>query len=274
MTYVPGLPDPSDTGGLASFDELQSLGVSANLADIEVPWERKIVKRTRPAVAMGPGAERAAPGEGYAEYPELQKTKYTDAINWLYDTYANRNDEFSTVQLHIAAAGFMGKSPNYTSGTPDELTRNAWDEILQIAMASDKTPFEILDEAIERQGGLDEALAKKNLSAAGRIRPDISLTHPDDIKQMAREISRKTLGKGWGEEELNRFVASYQAQERAAGAAAQESGAIITAPPSLEASVEAEARRRNPVAAEATDWDNAAQMMMQAFKILGGGNAS
>lgn len=251
---------------MTSFDDLQSLDVSANMADLQVPWERVDTPGQKSLGARG--TEVVTTGT----YKQLKKTKYTDAVNWLYDKYANDNDSFSQVQLGMAAAGFMGKNPNFTPGTPDDPTRNSWNEILQIALASDKTPMEIIDEAIERNGGMDAALKKHNVSGGGRAKPDIQLTHPDDIRMTAKEVSRKVLGKGWDQRQLDAFVASYQAQEAASQGAAQGEGVTYTQPASLQAAAEAQARKQNPVAAGATDWDNAAQMIMKAFDVLGGGN--
>lgn len=257
--YTPatGVGDPSDTGSMADYDQLQATDTSYNDVNIPIPWRRTTNKYGE-----------TNPGQGAMGY-ETETHSYFEATNWLYDQYATDNEGFSKVQLQLAAAGFMGKNPNYTPGTPDDPTQASWSEVLKIAAASDKTPFEILDEAIERKGGMDAALKKANVAQ----KPDIPLTHPDDIRQVAREMSRKTLGKGWNEKQLNAFVASYQAQEAAAGNIKQGSGVTYTRPPSMEAAAEAEARRQNPVEAGATDWDNAAQMIMKAFSVLGGGSA-
>lgn len=267
MSYV---PDYGDAGGDVDFGMLRATGVNELDANIEVPWER-----TTPTPVMADTKEGEILAYPHRNIPgsELKKETYTRATNWLYDQYANVNDNFTNLQHKMAAAGFMGKNPNYTQGTPDSLTQGAWDEILKIAVASDKTPQEIINEAIERDGGLEAASKKHNISGTGQAKADIRLTHPDDIKQMAREMSRKTLGKGWNEQQLSAFVASYQAQERAEGQAAQGSGATVTNAPSIGAAAEAQARRQNPTAAGATDWDNAAQMMMQAFRVLGGGGS-
>lgn len=257
--YNPGaMPDADDAGDMSTWT---ATGVSSMEAMIQVPW-----KRTK-----NPRGE-TNPGQGPMEY-ETEHLAFDQATNWLYDQYANNNELFSRTQLSMAAAGFMGKNPNYTPGTPDIPTQNSWSEILKIAAAADKTPGEVLEEAIERAGGMDAALKKHNISGTGTVKPDIRVTHPDDIMMTAKEVSRRVLGKGWDDAQLRNFVAAYQAQETAEGAAAQSSGARYTAAPSVEAGVEAAARRQNPVAAGATDWDNAAQMIMKAFSALSGGGS-
>jgi len=263
--YTPGsIPDASDST-MTSFDQLTAQGISYNEAAIQVPWER----------VDAPGQKMLGGREGEvvqtAGFKKLNKVGYYDANNWLFDRYANDNPQFSNMQQKLAAAGFMGKNPNFTQGTPDTLTQGAWQEVLKIASASDKTPFEIIDDAIERQGGFDEALKKHNVGRNGQVVPDISLMHPDDIKMTAKAVSRQVLGIGWDDAQLDRFVASFQAQQKAAQAAAQGSGATYTDAPSVQAAAAEAARNQNPVAAEATDWDNAANMMQEAFKMLSGG---
>lgn len=267
--YTAGVPDSSDTDstaaaspGFASFDELSQFGVSPNLATVPINFARRKVKVPEGVPAL-PGGQVKGP----FEYEETDKLEYEQAVRYLY---GKTPEAVGDLQLGMAAAGFYGKNPYFTPKAPDKETNTAWNEVLQIAMRTGKTPDEIISEGIEANGGMEEALKKHNMSGAGTL-ADVPLTNPDDLRMVAKEVSRKVLGRGWDEKALNAFVQTYQAQETAAKQAAQASGATYTQPASIEAAAEAEARRSNPVAAEATDWDNAAQMLIKAFDTLGGG---
>lgn len=265
--YGASVPDPTDTTpadatstGFGSFDELSQFGVPPALAQLQVRWggTRDIAK-----VPSAGFATPMIPGRA-----EPVTHTYQKAVESLYK---QTPDQIGDLQLQLVAGGFMGKNPTFVEKAPDKKTRDTWDEILKIAMRSDKTPFEVIQGGIDANGGLEEGLKRHAPGGTTAQKPDIPLTHPDDIRMVAKAASQKVLGKGWDKAKLDAFVQTYQAMEKGEGAAKQGSGAVVTNAPSMEASAEAEARRSNPVAAGATDWDHAASMMMDAFKTLGGG---
>lgn len=272
--YQPGVPDPTDTSsadnasvptGVVNFDDLTQFGVSPNIANIPVPFRRVAPKPMMMDVA--PGVEAPAiPGRNIPG-SDIENLSYEDAVRYLY---GKDPDSLQELQLAMAAGGFYGTKPNFIDKTPDTSTRKSWDQVLQISMRTGKTPEEVIQGAVDANGGLEGGLKKHGLSSSGST-ADIPVTHPDDIRMVAKEMSRKILGKGWNDAQLEKFVQSYQSMEQAEGTAAQAQGARYTKAPSVQAAVEEEARRQNPAAAGATDWDNAAQTIMKAFHTLGGG---
>jgi hypothetical protein len=268
-----GVPDPADTGSStdasgalapgANYDDLSMLGVPSSLQNIEIPWG------TQP-VAKVPSAGFATPMIPAHEGP--RKYTYENAVRYLYGEATNNPSNFSQIQLTMAAGGFMGKTPAINPGTPDDETRNAWNEVLRVSMRTGKTPDEVMQDALDANGGLDKGLAARGLGPnAAKSAQDIGLTHPDDIRAVAKKVSMQVLGKGWDAKKLDSFVQSYQAMESAQGQAAQGKGATVTQAPSMESAAESAARASDPVAAGGTDWDNAAKMMLEGFKQLGGG---
>jgi hypothetical protein len=267
-SYNTGVPDPTDTStadpsALSNFDQLTSddssqYGVSPAIANIPVPWARV------PAMADSPdGGEVPA----YPSRQTLQTQTYQDSMRGLY---ALKGEQVGNLQQRMLAAGFMGRNPDYVANAQDTKTHDTWDKILKQAMRSGRTPDEILTDAINANGGLEAGLKRFGGPAPGTL-SDIHLTHPDDIRMVAKQVSTKTLGRGWSNEQLDHFVKTYQAMQSQAGRAAQGSGATVTNAPDIGAAAEAEARRQDPTAAGATDADNIMQMVMQSFKTLGGG---
>lgn len=276
-TYQPGVPDPTDTTSdtapvgstLTDFDDLTMFGVSPNLANLQVLWKRGT---KTPIMADTPGGEvPALKSDATGVHPRIEDSNEFQTFERLSQSlYRDLGpDQIGDLQLRMIAGGFYGKNPDYIAKSPDKKTYGVWQDVLKQAMRSGKTPDEVLDEAIQANGGLEEGLSRFGVSRQGTL-ADIPLTHPDDIRMVAKEVSRRVLGKGWGEDQLAKFVQSYQSMETQEGRAAQGSGATVQKAPSLEGAVEAEARRQNPVAAGATDWDGAAQMMLKAFQTLGG----
>ena len=252
------------TAGLPSFDQLTLSGVSPNVAEYPVPMSRIRKKIGAPEPWSGAMAE--------TDEMVLDTLTYQQAVM----SFAKQDPATMTEkQLDLAAAGFMGKNPNVVFQAYDTVTDNAWKEVLKAAALSGRPVDEIIEEAIEENGGREEGLKKHGISRDGVIadKNAIRLTHPDDIRMTAAEVSRKVLGMSWSKEQLDSFVRTYQAQETAEGQASAGDGAY-TAAASMEAAAAAQARRSNPAQAGATDWVNAGNMLIEAFKTLGGGGAA
>lgn len=266
-SYNTSVPDPTDTStadpsALSNFDQLTSddssqYGVSPAIANIPVPWSR--------SQAMADSTS----GKEVPAYPArdaVQTQTYQDSMRALYGL---KGEQVGSLQQRMLAAGFMGRNPDYVANAPDTKTHDTWDKILKQAMRSGRTPDEILTDAVNANGGLEAGLKKFGGPQPGTV-ADIHLTHPDDIRMVAKQVSTKTLGRGWSNEQLDHFVQTYQAMQTQAGQAARGSGATVVNAPDIGAAAEAEARRQDPTAAGAADADNIMQMVMQGFKTLGG----
>lgn len=258
-----GVPDPADTGsstdafstsaGFSDFDELTQFGVSPALSAIPVPFAW-VDEDT-------PGGEKSVKAR------VLQTQPYQDAVRSLYGRDA---ESTMTLQQQLQAGGFFGKNPYYIPGQPDpKYTAPVWKNVITQAMREQKTPQEIIDAAIEANGGLDAGIKAHPYSGtgAGAVQ-QTPLMHPDDIRQVAKEISVKVLGRGWNNKQLDSFVQTYQSMQSAAGNAV---GTYQNAP-SVEAAATTAAERSDPGMAQATKGEGVMDMVLKSFSNLGGGS--
>ena len=288
MPYDPlydtnAVPSPSDTGttnadttssgitsAVSSFDEFTQFGISPNMENMQVPFT---LKHIGPWGENIPGQTEGDASEAAGNYVVQRDPKsYLDATRFLAGINTAAPDQFKQIQLSLVAGGFAGKNPNIIPGAYDATTRKAWNEVLLEAMRTGKTPDEIMSGAVDANGGLDAGLSRFGMGS-NAVSP-IRLTHPDDIRAVAKQVSMKVLGKSWNSDQIEQFVKTYQGMETGEGQAARgQVGGSYTAAPSLDAEVEAQARRQNPAAAGATDWDNAFQGITKAIKTLSSGGA-
>jgi hypothetical protein len=236
---------------------LSQYGVSPALAKIPVPFYKA------PAMMdVSPGVEAPVPGGRV----DIQTVDYQDAIKSLYGQTA---ESLTDLQTKMQAGGFFGKTPYYIPGQPDpKYTAPVWKNIITQAMRQNKTPGDIIQEAIDAGGGLEAGLKKNPFSGGpGDSVQQVPLMHPDDIRQVAKEISVKVLGRGWNNAQLDHFVKTYQSMQSAAGNAT----GTYTNAPSVAAAAEVEAQRSDPGMAAATQGAGVMDMVLNSFKTLGGG---
>lgn len=272
-----GVPDSEDTGGssstnagapFGSFDDLNEYGVSPSIADQKIIWKKNPPKPVMATDAKTgkevQGMTSDASGVRKLETNMNEELSYAESVRYLYGI---DSEKVGDLQLRLAAGGWFGKNPNFVPRTPDSKTRTVWDNVLKTSMRTNKTPDEIIQESIDAEGGLEEGLKKHNVDGSAATQPkSVLVTHPDDIRRIAKEISTKTLGRGWNNEQLDKFVTAYQAMDRASG----EAEGTRAAAPSVEAAAEAAARRDNPLQAQAMDANNVMSMVIKSFGILGG----
>jgi hypothetical protein len=286
--------DPSDTtdtseagtapAGFGSFDDLSQFGVPPALANIPVPWgvgqdasaAAKTPTTTLKTGVLGtvfqgvnlPTSSAGQPQQIVTGGKVYDTQSYDQAIRAIYSPDLTASD-LASLQNAMAAGGFMGKNPYFIPGQPDtKYTIPTWINIVKQAMRQGISPQDILQQGVDAQGGLEAGLAKFAPNTTGSV-ANINLTHPDDIRMVAKQTSMKVLGQGWNSQQLDQFVKTYQAMQVQDQSVPSGTGAVTTNAPSLQAAAEEEARRSNPVAAGATDWDNAAQQMLRVFQMLG-----
>lgn len=272
--YQGGVPDPADTSAPAgseptfgSYDDLNEYGVAPALADFTIIWERRapepMMTSGKEPGSLVPAMESDATGtRPRMKDMNVQRT-YAESVRALYGL---QPEQLGQLQLRLAAGGFFGENPSYVPNVPERKTFSVWDNVLKTAMRTGKTPDEVIDEAVEANGGLDEGLKKRGIGDSLNKPKSVLVTHPDDIRRIAKEISTKTLGRGWNNEQLDKFVQAYQAMDQASG----EAEGTRAAPPSVEAAAEAAARRDNPLQAQAMDANNVMAMVIKSFANLGG----
>jgi len=225
--------------------------------------------------------------EGWSSgYGPEEEQDETDTVgNFKKEYYRKPPGELGQLKRRLWEAGMYDASVNWEDirqNDYDDDTRDAWGRALGRAAAFYDAGRKLtVDEVIEmaRQDAMteEERLSGKRSTTSGppRDRLSVRLTHPDDIKTEAMKVSAKILGRGWSEDQLNRFVATFQSMERAAQAqqygATGEAGGTYTAAPDMATAAENEARRQDPVAAGATDYVGAYNMILEAFQTLGAG---
>ena len=239
-------------------------------------------RKTKKIRVEGKGWIDAPPGD---VTPGLQtmdeETAETDTVrNARKSLYRKPPGELRDLQRRLWEGGFYDTSLSWEDIRQNDYdmdTEQAWDRAIKRAAAfydadRELTVDEVIDMARLNQSEAEKA-GKGRSGGAGRAPLTVQLTHPEDIRTAAMKISRNTLGRGWSEDQISRFVATYQSMERAAQTSqygAAQGGGTTTREMSLESAVEAEARKGDPVAAGATDMVGAYDMILKAFQTLGG----
>ncbi len=197
------------------------------------------------------------------------------------DFFRKNPGELPSLQRRLWEAGFYDGSVDWEDipqGDYDDDTKKAWERAIGRAAAFyDAGKKLTLDEVIEmsrrqRAGLLGEDGAGGRGSGRTRAPLSVRVSHPEDIRTVAMQVSTKILGRGWGEDELNRFVNTYQSMERAAQTGAYNAeirGGTSTAAPDVATAAASAARASNPVAAEATDVVGAYSLLLEAMGSLG-----
>jgi hypothetical protein len=248
-------------------------GVDTSAADLfDIPQQVSVIPvMLKRRVGEAPTALDVRGAETYT--PEVTKPFGTV----MRDLYSLSAHPIVGLQNRLFSGGFYGKKADYADGVADETTYSAYAKAVTRAARAGKTIDEVLDEAkasIDAAGGLEEA-GYKRVGEGGERQPlVVELAHPDDIRSTAKQTSAKVLGRGFSEGELDAFVRTYQsmqAESQRAAYGAGETGGTVTRAPSVEAGVEAEARRLHPVEAGATDMAGAFDMILAAVQSLGGG---
>lgn len=158
-----------------------------------------------------------------------------------------------TLQQALVQAGYLDKN-SVIYGSPDQKTVKAFEQLLTTANLSGSS----------WQSALSARLAAASQQAPqGTKTPPltIALSNPEDIKKVANSTAKTLLGNELPEADLNNFVASYQAQERAAQTAAYYQqyspgqgygpGGETTAAPSEEAAAADYVKSTNPAGYQA-----------------------
>jgi hypothetical protein len=290
----PATPQPAlspDTNQLAAQYGLDPTMIGTGLDDDEDSM--KVFKRTIKK-AGSPGRMNMTGGllglnlqDPWLEGEDGGESDETDTVgNYKKDYYRKAPGELGPLKRRLWEGGFYDASISWEDvrqNDYDEETNQAWARAVKRAAAfydagKKLTVDEVIDMAAANMSDEEKASGKRSGSGQGRPGLSVELTHPDDIKTTAMKVSARTLGKGWSDDQLNRFVATFQAMERSQQAnqyaATGQGGGTYTGAPNMEAQIEKEARRQDPVAAGATDYVNAYSMIIKAFQSLGSGAGS
>ena len=178
---------------------------------------------------------------------------YYDGAQW-GDTPGFPNDVNGVIQLQqmLIRAGYLN---------PRAVIVGQWDSTSAAAYA------QLLGSA--NQAGVDwqTALARSlstadqttALSGSARGPLQVQLANPDDLKNVAQNVAQTLQGGNLSEEDLNRFVTSYQSMQSGTQTQAYNTGltgGTVTAPPTAAVAAETQIRAEHPDQVAVTAFGN------------------
>lgn len=189
--------------------------------------------------AQVPNPDQFGPG-----VPLPIPARYFDGDEWQPATLAP--EKIAALQRGLATAGLIGATQKFRLGLWDEVTRNAYRDLLAYANSrgtDDTTALHEYAAAPRPEGALPEPLVKK-------------IPNPADLRATFDTVAKATLGRQADSVDRDAMVAAYQAAVASAQQQAYDldaAGGTIEEPPSAEVFAKEELRRRNPAEAGAHD---------------------
>lgn len=160
------------------------------------------------------------------------------------------------LQNQLVNAGILQK--DYRSGVWDEATQEAFGSLLALANQSGNDwETELVNYAKSQPMEWDAKTGTMKRKAPGggtlaqRQKLVINHTNPNDLSLLANETAQKRLGRKLSQDELQKFVTSYQSMEgeyQRAADAASEAGGTVTAPMQADTAADLAAQNADPVA--------------------------
>jgi hypothetical protein len=176
-------------------------------------------------------------------------------------------DDIIDLQESLVAAGLMERG-DYTVGVWDNESTQAYEHLLSEANASgddETTAMTRRIQSVQVNGAPGAAKAPKRQPLV------VTLTNPEDLRAVAKRVSTELYGGRLPDEELDRFVANYQASEanyQQAGYAMDETGGTLTKPADPESVLENQIKTEHPNEYMATQFG--AKMDQVIAKFTGG----
>lgn len=208
----PTTTPPGDTSGIVST-ATAAIAAAAGASTQPVtyaPGQRLIVENGKWKVYTGEGLVDATgkviTRDGQPFYYDVDNEP---GVVWSSLTPRSRN----SLMDKLAAAGFM--SENSIGDYSSEMTA-----IAQWLQASNYS-------GLEKNNFLSSRLAGESVvNRGGGSAPTYRVSNPDELKIIAKKVSQQTLGRELNDEDVDRFVKAYQAQEIAGQK--QPSGGVVT----------------------------------------------
>lgn len=176
------------------------------------------------------------------------------------DALKNYQQELFDAGLYPASY-YRAKNPaKLNLGVVDDVDAKAWKDI---ALAAARTGRPVTDLLAERKAAYAERggvfAAKKEEAASGQAPFSATVANPLTLTEVAQKAAEATLGRGFSQGELNRFVKSYQSLQVNAQRSEYDtaiSGGTATAAPDPTALAAQQARQSAPTEAYANDLMN------------------
>jgi len=199
-------------------------------------------------------SQRSATSSLQSTYPQFQPFGVQLAQPYKTGTALDQLSGFGpediyALQLRLHQAGMLD---NFIPNVLDKATRKAFTELLATANASRQDWATTLDQ-ISTVGGMSGS------GGATRGPLQVELTNPDDLKNIAQNVAQTLYGGNLPEEDLNRFVASYQSMQSGTKTQAYNTaltGGTVTAPPTAAVAAETQIRAEHPDQVAVTAFGN------------------
>lgn len=190
-------------------------GIDGERAVLPVLWERRAVQQPGKSFEFRPGN----PDAGLHGGPGVMGSDVTKSyLQSLQSFYAFSGDQLKNVQTAMWGLGLLPSNwnPGMLGNNNDKDSADAWKTVVQLAMQSEKTIWEVLQggmspEALSGRGGPGRGGGR----GAGARRAPLSIrySNPEDLKEAARQTALDTIGYVPGDEFLGDFVKLYQGLE-------------------------------------------------------------
>lgn len=177
------------------------------------------------------------------------------------------SDDLKNYQQELFEAGlypdsyYRAKNPTKLNlGVVDDVDAKAWKDVALLAARTGRPVMDILAErkaTYAARGGVVSGKGKE--AAAGAAPFSTTVSNPLTLTEAAQKAAESTLGRGFTQAELGRFVKSYQALQVNAQRGEYDtaaSGGTSTAAPTAEAYATQQARQSAPTEAFANDLMN------------------
>jgi hypothetical protein len=234
-TTPPGTTSQSTADAIAAIAALA--GQTTSKAVDYQPGSRLIVENGKWKVYTGEGLVtsdgKVASRDGQPYYYDVDNEP---GVIWSSLTPVSRNN----LMEKLATAGFM--SPNSIGDYSSEMTA-----ISQWLQASNYA-------GLEKSNFLSSRLAGESIlnRGGGGSAPTYRVSNPDELKLIAKKVSQETLGRELNDDDVDRFVKAYQAQEIAGQK--QPSGGVVTQTMGADVAAQQFAQESAPTEAAAYEY--------------------
>lgn len=234
-TTPPGGTTQSTADAIAAIAALA--GQSTDKTVDYKPGQRLIVENGKWKVYTGEGlvdaTGKVVTRDGQPYYYDVDNEP---GVVWSSLSPVSRNN----LMEKLATAGFM--SPNSIGDYSSEMTA-----ISQWLQASNYS-------GLEKSNFLSSRLAGESIPTrgGGGSAPTYRVSNPDELKLIAKKVSQETLGRELNDEDVDRFVKAYQAQEIAGQK--QPSGGVVTQTMGADVAAQQFAQESAPTEAAAYEY--------------------
>lgn len=216
----PTTTPPGAAGATTAMENLGSVQGQETAADVVTyqPGQRLIVENGKWKIYEGPGLVNAKGG-----IEKIEGSTYVyDIENEPGRLWASYNPRERTEKMEqLVSAGFLSKA-----GVDDYSSQ--LNGIAQWLQASNYL-------GLEKENTLATLIAGGPSIKRGGTggTPSYVVSNPDELKLIAKKVSQETLGRELNDEDVDRFVKAYQAQElqsqRGSGVTTRMAGADVAA---------------------------------------------